>query len=908
MKKLSSKEIREQFLAFFEENGHQRVRSSSLVPIQDPTLLFTNAGMNQFKDVFVGNRPSPFPRATSSQKCMRVSGKHNDLENVGRTARHHTFFEMLGNFSFGDYFKREAIAFAWELVTGRFELDPDKLWITVFREDDEAFDIWTRDIGVPEARVIRMDEKDNFWSMGETGPCGPCSEIHIDQGEGPGGVWKDEDITGESDRFLELWNLVFMQFDRSADGKMTPLPKPSVDTGGGLERFTAVMQGHYSNYESDLFAPIIRTTAEMCGKTYHADRETDTSLQVIADHVRACTFLIGDGMLPSNEHRGYVLRRIMRRAIRHGKRLGFDRVFLPDISETVIGEMGEVYPELVRNRDFILNVVREEEKGFRRTLTAGLEILNEEIRRLSDAGETRIPGDVVFKLYDTYGFPVDLTEIIAAENEKGVDHKGFAAEMEKQRERGRASWKGHGSDEKARLYGEIQESTGKSTLFSGYGRDEDEAVVRAILSGDRRVSEAPEGMDVEIVTDRTPFYAESGGQVGDRGLIVRDGRPDGRISELVEQAANGQEIDLPGETAVVILDVVKPAEGLFVHRGRVLKGKLSEGDTVNLLVDSNRRNRIRANHSATHLLQYALRRTLGEHVKQSGSWVGPDRLRFDFTHFQAVTPEELAAVEHFVNEKVITNVQTETDVKSLEQAQKEGAIAFFGEKYGDEVRVVTITPDSVELCGGTHVRRSGDIGLFKILSESSIASGIRRIEAVTGSEALHFVQEQENALRLAAGSLSVSPVQVPEAVLGLFEQQKRDRKAIEQLQQEKARLESVSLVENAENIEGIPVLCTRIDGVDPKNIRDYGQQVLDKLGSGMVCLASEKDGKLNFLLAVSEEFRKEFPAGKTLGPVAAAAGGRGGGRPDMAQAGGGEPSKIEEAFGKLKELIREKRS
>ena len=900
---MKSEEIREKFLSYFERHAHRRMRSSSLIPINDPTLLFINAGMNQFKDIFTGKIKPETPRAATSQKCMRVSGKHNDLENVGRTARHHTFFEMLGNFSFGDYFKQDAIRFAWELVTEEFKLDPAKLWMTVYEDDDEAYDIWVRDIGVDESRVVRMGAKDNFWSMGETGPCGPCSEIHIDQGEGPKGQWKDEDIYGDSDRYLELWNLVFMQYERLEDGSQIPLPKPSVDTGGGLERFAGVMQGAYSNYESDLFQPIINRTADMCSKQYRENGEDDTSLQVIADHIRACTFLIGDGALPSNLGRGYVLRRIMRRAIRHGNRLGFDRAFMPELSELVIDLMGTAYPELIRNRDFILNVVREEEKGFRRTLTTGLEILHEEIDKLDSDSSDLIPGEVAFKLYDTFGFPVDLTELIAAEKGKGVDKPGFEKSMAEQKKRGRASWKGAASDEKGKLYVEIRGELDKPVEFIGYEKADGLAEIKAIVAGGRRLEEAPEGMDIELVLDRTPFYGESGGQVGDMGLITDSDLEQSDVHELVETLSRGQEMALAGEFAMVVLDSSRPQEGLVVNSGRIVKGGLKTGMKVHAYVDVDRKNMIRSNHSVTHLLQYGLRTVLGDHVKQSGSFVGPDRLRFDFSHFQAIDGVQLERVEQLVNREIIRNHPVITEVKSLEQAQEDGAIAFFGEKYEDTVRVVTIGSHSSELCGGNHVKRSGDIGLFKIISESSIASGIRRIEALTGEAAMAHVQRESAALRESALRLSVAPGEVPDGIRSLFEQQKADKKRIDQLLREKAALQSVGLMDKVEEINGIPVLCTELADVDPKAFREYGQETMDKLGRGVLLLALPLGAKMNLLLGVSPEFRKVLPAGKTIGAVASVAGGKGGGKPDMAQAGGGDSDKVNKAFDKLKEII-----
>jgi len=904
---LSAKEIREKFLSYFEKNGHKRMRSSSLIPIDDPTLLFINAGMNQFKEIFTGKVLPATPRATTVQKCMRVSGKHNDLNNVGRTARHHTFFEMLGNFSFGDYFKEDAIKFAWGLITEELNFDQEKLWITVYKDDDEAFDIWTKQIGFPEDRVVRLGDKDNFWSMGETGPCGPCSEIHFDQGDGPDGIWKDEDIYGDSDRFLEIWNLVFMQFERHADGSTTPLPKPSVDTGGGLERFAAILQGVQSNYETDLFIPIINKIASLCGKKYHDNIEDDTSLQIIADHVRATTFLIGDGMLPSNLHRGYVLRRIMRRAIRHGNRLGFDKVFMPEICDLVISQMGDVFPELTRNKDFILNVVTEEEKGFRRTLNTGLEILNTEIERLNESGDKQVSGEMAFKLYDTYGFPVDLTEIIAKEQGKGVDFKGFDKAMTEQKERGRASWKGSGQDETAKLYSEILEGIGEQQR---YPDSYDDAIsyqeeVAAIIAGGRLLDEAPEGVDVEVFFKKTRFYAESGGQIGDHGLICSNEPPANSIDEALLKAKTGETPEFAGDNCMVVLDSLKVVGGLFVHKGRVLKGSIKVGDKYWQRIDDTRRKQIRSNHSATHLLQYALMKSVGSHVKQSGSWVGPDRLRFDFTHFSAIEPGQVDEIEQLVSKKVIENIEVGVVEKSLEQAQADGAIAFFGEKYGDVVRVVSMSDDSVELCGGSHVQRTGDIGTFKIIHESSIASGIRRIEALTGLAALEHIQSEATALREAASMLSLSPAQVPDGVKSMFEQQKADKKRIDQLQKEKAALESNSLMDSVEEINGIKVLCTKLIDVDPKALRDYGQQVLDKLGSGIILLALETGPKANLLIGVTEEYRKQIPAGKTISVVSKAAGGKGGGRPDMAQAGGADPEKIETAFETLKNIVKE---
>jgi alanyl-tRNA synthetase len=899
----TSNKIREQYLSYFESKGHKRIRSSSLIPLNDPTLLFTNAGMNQFKDIFVGKIQRPAPCATTSQKCMRVSGKHNDLENVGRTARHHTFFEMLGNFSFGDYFKREAIRYAWELVTEVYGFDVANLWVTIFEKDDEAHAIWTKEIGVSPERVVRMGEKDNFWSMGPVGPCGPCTEIHYDQGDGPDGIWKNEDIFGDSDRFLEFWNLVFMQFDRHEDGSMTNLPSPSVDTGGGLERFAAILQGKNSNYETDLFQPIIQKVAQLSKKSYRASVADDTSMQVIADHVRATTFLVGDGQLPSNEFRGYVLRRIMRRAIRHGSKLGLADVFMPSICEVVIDQMKDSFPELERNRDFILNVVGEEEKGFRRTLSTGLDMLNNELDRVERDGGDVVSGAVAFKLYDTFGFPVDLTGIIARERGKGVDMQGFEKEMAEQRERGRASWKGAGGKDRGMLYGQALEAMGAPTIFTGYETEQDAATLKALVGDEKLLDLAVEGQDIELILDRTPFYAESGGQVGDQGLILSKGATLTDLESAMSAALNGQTPDCKADFIAVVTDTLRPLDGLVIHKARVLKGDAKPGLDVQAVVHHSRRSAIRGHHSATHLLQYALRRVLGEHVKQSGSWVGPERLRFDFTHFSAIEPAQVELIERLVAEKILVNALVTTDVKNLEQAQAEGAIAFFGEKYGDTVRVVSMTKDAVELCGGTHVARTGDIGSFKIVTESSIASGVRRIEAVTGMAALLHIQQEARALREAASLLSCSPTGVPEGVKQAMEQQRIQRKKIEALEKEKAAMQSAGIVDQAIEINGIKVLCATVNDVDPKAFRDYGLEVMNKLGNGVACLSLLQGDKANLLVAVSESLRKTLPAGKVIAEVAVVAGGRGGGRPDLAQAGGADPALVEQAFARLKELV-----
>ncbi len=897
---LTSHEIREHFLSYFEKQNHKRFRSSSLVPVDDPTLLFTNAGMNQFKDIFTGLKERPVPCATTSQKCVRAGGKHNDLENVGLTARHQTFFEMLGNFSFGDYFKREAIRFAWEFSTQIIKFPEDKIWVTVFREDDEAYDLWRKEIGIAENRIVRMDEKDNFWAMGDTGPCGPCSELHYDQGDGPNGIWKNDDIYSESDRFLEFWNLVFMQFERKESGEMLPLPKPSIDTGAGLERLVALSQGKFNNYDTDLFTPIIHAAAQACGKRYGEDRGTDTSLRVIADHARAAAFLVADGILPSNEGRGYVLRRIMRRAIRHGKLLGFETQFYADACDTVIGHMQDVYPELSQNRDFVLKVVNEEEKSFRRTLSTGMDILDEAVETMKAKGENKLSGEVVFKLYDTYGFPTDLTRLMVEEQGLSLDEAGFEKEMEAQRARGRASWKGSFGGEREQLYAKAVQQSGPCE-FSGYDHEEENsATLKAIVGPESLQDEAIAGQDVELQFNRSPFYAESGGQVGDTGLVVSQdlNLNDEQRSQLL--TSNKVPEGLSG-TVALVHDCVKPIDGAWLHKARVLQGKVETGASYRLIVNGQRRSAIRSNHSATHLLQRALRHTLGDHVKQAGSFVGPDRLRFDFNHFQGVTPQEIRTIERHVNHAVRKDSPVCTEVKDLDSAVADGAMAFFGEKYGDTVRVVSMG-ESMELCGGTHVARTGEIGTFVLVAEGSIASGVRRVEALTGEAALRWIQEQLDATNEAGKLLSVVPDKVAEGVRSLHDQLKKERKQIEQLQKEIGRLQGGSLLETAKEIKGVKFLAAKVDQ-EGKALRDFAQEMLDKLQHGVLCLAFEQKGKLGLLVGVTKDLSKTMKAGKLVGEAASLAGGRGGGKPEMAQAGGCDPEKMQAMFDKVESLL-----
>jgi alanyl-tRNA synthetase len=855
---MTSAELRASFLDYFAERGHERVPSNPLVPANDPTLLFTNAGMVQFKEVFLGRERRPYSRAVSSQRCVRAGGKHNDLENVGYTARHHTFFEMLGNFSFGDYFKREAIQFAWDYLTRTLGLPPERLWVTVFTEDDEAAEIWLREIGVDAARFSRCGAKDNFWSMGDTGPCGPCSEIFYDHGPGiPGGPPGSPDEDG--DRYVEIWNLVFMQYNRAADGTLGPLPRPSVDTGMGLERLAAVMQGVHSNYEIDLFANLIAAASEATGCADRAEK----SLRVIADHIRSTAFLIADGVTPSNEGRGYVLRRIMRRAIRHGYRLGQPSPFFYRLVSPLVAEMGAAYPELVAAQFQVERVIRLEEERFAETLTHGMSLLEEAIARLG-AGRV-IPGETVFKLYDTYGFPTDLTADVARERDLGIDMQGFERAMERQKERARAASRfGIDQDLTLDLQGE--------TEFCGYDHLSEQATVVALYREGASRDTLDQGDEGLVVLDLTPFYGESGGQVGDRGWLAGES---GRFE---------------------VTDTQKQGAGIFCHLGRVTQGQLAAGDRVEALVDGPRRRATALNHSATHLLHAALRHVLGGHVQQKGSLVGPDRLRFDFSHFEPVSRGQLLDIERLVNQEIRENHLVETRIMSLEDAKGSGALALFGEKYGDRVRVLRMGDFSTELCGGTHVKAVGDIGLFKIVSEGGIAAGVRRIEAMTGAGALDWVEADEDRLLRLAGLLKGGREDLDDRVAGLLERSRGLEKELEQLKARLASSAGKDLASQAQEIGGIKVLAARLDGVDPKALRETLDQLKDKLGSGVVVLAAESDGKVSLAAGVTRDLTDRFKAGDLIREVAARVGGKGGGRPDMAQAGGSDPAGIPAAL------------
>ncbi len=876
-------EIRETFLNYFEERGHRRVRSSSLIPQNDPTLFFTNAGMVQFKDVFLGQEKRDYLRAASTQKCMRVSGKHNDLENVGRTARHHTFFEMLGNFSFGDYFKREAIHFGWEFFTETVSIDPDRLLVTVFREDDEAHDLWIEVAGIPDGRIHRLGEKDNFWAMGETGPCGPCSEILFDQGEEYGCRLDSCGPDCDCGRYLELWNLVFMQYNRDASGNLSPLPKPSIDTGMGLERLAAILQGKDSNYHTDLVFPFVEEASALSGVKYGSFEEKDVSLRVIADHIRAITFLISDGILPSNEGRGYVLRRIMRRAARHGKLLGMEEPFLYRICPLVGDRMGDIFPEVPENMDTVVKVVQLEEERFGKTLDQGLRRIEELIDQVKDSGGKKLPGEEVFKLYDTYGFPLDLSQDIAEENDLTVDDEGFSREMERQRQRARAAWAGSGEEDVPALYRGLRESAGE-VVFTGYEEETaDQVTVTGLAQGGRSVDSWQGGGELEIVLDRTPFYGESGGQVGDTGVIEGDG------------------------FHARVIDTSRPLPDLVIHRCEMAPdSRVKLGDECRAEIDHHQRSATRRNHTATHLLHAALRQLLGEHVKQSGSLVDPVRLRFDFTHFSALTPGEMNEIEDAVNTRILENIKVRAAEMSVDDAMEQGAMALFGEKYGDKVRVVSVPGVSSELCAGTHARRTGDIGLFKILQEGSVAAGVRRIEAVTGTGVMDRIRVEESSLREMADSVKVPVSELPVRFQKLLSTIQEQERRIRDLQREIAG-GGTDLQEQIREVNGLKYIAAELPGQDPASLRDTADRMKDKLASGLVLLATRDEEKAFLVCVVSKDLTDRIQASQVIGRLSPMVGGGGGGRPDMAQAGGkkpdGLPKLMESVEATLKELM-----
>ncbi len=860
---MKSSEIRQQFLDFFASKGHQVVASSSLVPHDDPTLLFTNAGMNQFKDVFLGFDKRPYTRATTSQKCVRAGGKHNDLENVGYTARHHTFFEMLGNFSFGDYFKRDAIKYAWELLTEVYKLPKDKLTVTVYAEDDEAYDIWTREIGVPVDKVIRIGDNkgaryasDNFWMMGDTGPCGPCTEIFYDHGEkhwgGPPGSPEED-----GDRFIEIWNNVFMQFNRDENGVMHPLPKPSVDTGMGLERISAVLQGVHANYEIDLFQNLIKAAAR---ETSDTDLDSP-SLKVLADHIRACSFLIADGVIPGNEGRGYVLRRIIRRAIRHGYKLGARAAFFHKMVPDLVAEMGMAYPELAQHQQKVMATLKQEEDRFFETIEHGMAILEGELKSLGEGGVFN--GETAFKLHDTYGFPLDLTQDICRERKVTVDAAAFDAAMARQKEQARAAGK-------FRMAANL-EYDGPATAFHGYDTLEIKGNVLALYKDGVAVNQLNEGEMGVVVLDNTPFYAESGGQVGDRGAL---------------QSVHG---------IFAVEDTQKIQATVFGHHGIVKTGTLSVGNNVSARVDVQARSRTMRNHSATHLLHKALREVLGDHVQQKGSQVDPDKTRFDFVHNQPLTDEEIRRIENIVNAEILANTPTECRVLPIAEAQKLGAMMLFGEKYGDEVRVLDIG-SSRELCGGTHVARTGDIGLFSITAEGGVAAGVRRVEAVTGDNALHYMQDMEAALGGVAGTLKVLPREVPARVAAVLDQVRKLERELAALKGKLALAQGDELVDRAVEVKGARVLAATLEGADVGALRETMDKLKDKLKSAAIVLASVADGKVTLIAGVTADLTGKVKAGELVNMVAQQVGGKGGGRPDMAQAGGTQPENLPAAL------------
>lgn len=863
---MKSAEIREAFLRFFEEQGHTRVASSSLIPGNDPTLLFTNAGMNQFKDCFLGQEKRAYTRAVSSQKCVRAGGKHNDLENVGYTARHHTFFEMLGNFSFGDYFKRDAITFAWNFLTSEkwLNLPKEKLWVTVYASDDEAYDIWTKEVGVPAERMVRIGDNkgapyasDNFWTMGDTGPCGPCTEIFYDHGPeiwgGPPGSPEED-----GDRYIEIWNNVFMQFNRTADGVLHPLPAPSVDTGMGLERISAVMQHVHSNYEIDLFQSLLAASAKAIG----CSNDAQPSLKVVADHIRSCGFLIADGVLPSNEGRGYVLRRIIRRACRHGNKLGAKGSFFYQIVAALVAEMGEAFPELKAQQTHIERVLKAEEEQFAKTLEQGLKILEQDLAELKGSV---VPGDVVFKLYDTYGFPMDLTGDIARERNLTLDEAGFEREMDAQRERARSA-SAFGLDYNSLVKVDV------ATEFTGYTTTEGNATVVALYKDGQAVEQLAEGEQGVVILDTTPFYAESGGQVGDTGYL------------------------LAGSARFDVRDTTKTG-GAFLHHGQVASGSLKVGEQVQAQVDADVQHATSLNHSATHLLHAALRQVLGDHVQQKGSLVDSQRLRFDFSHFEALKPEQLKALEDIVNREVRNNSEVQTEETDIDTAKKKGAMALFGEKYGDSVRVLSMGGDfSVELCGGIHAKRTGDIGLLKIISEGGVASGVRRIEAVTGAAALAYLNAAEEQLKEAAQLVKGSRDNLIDKLSAVLERNRQLEKQLEQLQAKAASAAGDDLSSAAVDVKGVKVLAARLDGQDGKALLALVDQLKNKLGRAVILLGSVYEDKVVLVAGVTKDLTGQLKAGDLMKQAAAAVGGKGGGRPDMAQGGGVDAAALDGAL------------
>ena len=877
---MTGAEIRKKFLDYFEERGHAIISSAPLVPQNDPTLMFTNAGMVQFKNVFLGQEKPPHPRAATVQKCVRAGGKHNDLEMVGRTARHHTFFEMLGNFSFGDYFKEEAIAYAWEFLTKIIGLPVDRLYASVFENDDDAFHIWENSIGLAKERIYRMGEKDNFWAMGPTGPCGPCSEIYIDQGEALGCGTPDCAVGCDCDRYLEIWNLVFMQYDRDEAGTLSPLPKPCIDTGMGLERLAAVVQHKPSNYDCDLLMGIIKKIADVTGVAYDPSKESGVSQRVIADHARSAAFLIADGVLPSNEGRGYVLRRIMRRALRHGRLLGRETPFLFEITDEVVTQFQDAYPDLESNRSFIQKVVRHEEQGFINTLTYGTQRLDEILDAMQKDNRTTIPGDEIFKLYDTYGFPVDLVEETAKDTGYTLDMDGFDRAMQEQKTKAMASWKGSGEKTIAPVYNQILEQNGP-TRFLGYENLKHDGRVIAILVDQKETGQLNSGDEGELIFDQTPFYGESGGQVGDSGRAHND------------------------QVHLEITSATKPVPQLIAHKVRVRQGTVRLGDVLHLEVDGERRASTMYNHTATHLLHAALKETLGNHVKQAGSLVAPDKLRFDFTHFTPLTPQERLCLEDLVNDKIRHNIAVQKEEMEIEQAIEGGAVALFGEKYGDRVRVVDVPGFSKELCGGTHVNATGEIGFFRITQETGVASGVRRIEAVTGPASYERIQKEYQDMSAVRSLLKAPPDEEVARLEKILARQKELEKEVAALKEKliSGKGSGGGVLDGVEKIGDVSLLVKKLENVDAKTLRGFIDNAKEQIKSGVVVAGGTDNGKVILAAGVTPDLVKTYHAGNILKHISAIVGGSGGGRPDMAQAGGTQPEKLDEALAAVKGLL-----
>lgn len=869
---MQSADIRRLFLEYFISKGHELVKSSPLIPKEDPSLLFTNAGMVQFKRVFLGEEQRPYSRATTCQKCMRAGGKHSDLENVGFTARHHTFFEMLGNFSFGDYFKKEAILFAWELLTEHFKLPKEKLWVSIYKDDDEAANIWEKEVGVLPERIVRLGEKDNFWQMGDTGPCGPCSEIIVDQGEDFGCGKPECSVGCDCDRFLELWNLVFMQYNRDEEGKLTPLPKPSIDTGMGLERITAVLQGKRTNFDTDLFEPIISQICSVLNVSYGKERKTDIAIKVIADHIRASTFLVAEGLIPSNEGRGYVLRRIIRRACRYIKLLQYDSVAFYRFVEPVVSNLGKVYPEIVSERKRIEKVIKIEEERFLKSLERAQQVFDEILENLRKSSSNIIPGEEIFRLYDTFGLPFDLIKEMVQELDLELDEIGFHRELNKQRERARAA----GKAQEVGISEVYKSLMGKSTKFIGYTEYEVETNVYAVVKNNEKVSELIKDDEGDVFLYETPFYAESGGQVGDTGIIISN----------------------TGKAEVID---TKKIGNLHCHKVRVIEGSIKEGDRVFVKIDLDRRKAIARNHTATHLLHSALRSIVGEHVKQAGSLVAPEKLRFDFTHFEAVSDEELREIERIVNEKILENLPVKTEIKSLDEALNEGVIALFEDKYEDTVRVVKIFGFSKELCGGTHCSHTGEIGSFYIISEGSVASGIRRIEAVTGSQAYEYANSYREQIKNISQLLkSAEPVKAVERIINDLKAKVQE---IETLKEKLITQNIDEFIKQAKDIRGVKALALKFEGFDTKALRTLSDKIKEKLHPSVILLASKTNGQGVLILSVTKDATDRYDAGKLLKNIAQKVGGKGGGRVDSAQGGCSDGENLDKALEIFYQLI-----